>query len=169
MTYHTLDWVEDSALFQERQPSKVSSEPTVFFFNSLSSEPTVFIVFQPCLLFYNSKKYPSTCLPRYLLLLDCKLVSNTFLFSTLFNTSTAHPVENVCPINRPFRFFMLTTAGTFSTDIPASLVLTQCFKNMTLILLSFERLILCLQATGGRDAELDAAYHSWSNHCWSNH
>jgi len=34
----------------------------------------------------------------------------------------------------------MLTAGTFSTDIP--LVVTQCFKNITLILLSFETLIL---------------------------
>ena len=31
---------------------------------------------------------------------------------------------------------MLSTAGTFSTGV--TLVLTQCFKNITLILLSFE-------------------------------
>jgi len=40
---------------------------------------------------------------------------------------------------------MLTTAVTFSTDCRVTIVLTQCFKNITLILLSFERLILCLQ------------------------
>ncbi len=43
-----------------------------------------------------------------------------FFFSTLFTTPTTHPVENLCAINRPFSVFMLTTAGTFSTDIPVS-------------------------------------------------
>ncbi len=103
----------------------------LLFFNSLSSERTAFIVFQPCLLLYNSKKYPVLVHPVIFLQVFSFFKSiNTFLTFTgletgqehfssfpLFNTPTAHPVENVCPINRPFRFFMLTTAGTFSTDI----------------------------------------------------
>ena len=43
-----------------------------------------------------------------------------FFFSTLFTTPTVHPVENLCARNRHFSVFMLTTAGTFSTNIPAS-------------------------------------------------
>ena len=42
---------------------------------------------------------------------------------------------------------MLTTAGTgiLERHSGVTLELTQCFKNITLILLTFECLILCLQ------------------------
>ena len=77
---------------------------------------TVLIVVQHCLLFYNSKKYPVIVQPISSLFSFCvqQYVSDLYLTAnwpaTLHTTPTAHPVENLCAINRPFRVFMFTTA-----------------------------------------------------------
>jgi hypothetical protein len=90
---------------------------------------TVFILFQRCLLFYYSKQYPVLVYPvifpasffspaifsfPILLYLTANWPATLYFFSTLFTTPTAHPVLNLCAINRPFSVCMLTIAGTSS-------------------------------------------------------
>jgi hypothetical protein len=63
---------------------------------------------------------------------------NTLLFHTLHHPHRPCSRELVSN-NFPLRVFMLTTTDTFSTDISlVTLQLTQCFKNIMIILVSFE-------------------------------
>jgi hypothetical protein len=53
------------------------------------------------------------------------------MFSTLFTTPTAHPVENMYAINRHFSVLMFR--HILDRHAGVTLVLTQCFKSITLI------------------------------------
>ncbi len=150
---------------------------------------TVFIDSQRCWLFCNSKKYPVRVNPviflvqflspaiRFWLILDWKLASNILLlFYPLEYPHSPPSRELVC--NKSFLQCCYVNNRRHILDWYSSvtLVVTQCFKNITLILLSFEPLLLCPgqvasgsaslsdqsdPATGSdRDAEPDATWPS---------
>ena len=87
MTYHTLDWVEDSTLFLlgGRQPSKSFKRTyRVYCFSTVCQVNTQRLLFSNRVYSFTTA---STNFSSFSLLLDCKLVSNTFLlFHTIQHT-----------------------------------------------------------------------------------
>ena len=109
---------------------------------------TVLIIFQQCLLFDNSKKYLVIVQPvsSVFSFLVQNYVSDLYLTANwpviLHTTPIAHPVENLCAINRPFRVFTFTNACLsrmcllWTRSVCREHTCTQqVFKNIKLILL----------------------------------